>query len=77
LNSLIIQTDELPPVWPYPEGTVRGVEFSPLYRSVPKAVAKDKALYELLALVDAIRDGRARDRELAVKELTARVSKHE
>jgi hypothetical protein len=77
LNSLIAQSDELPPVWPYPEGKVRGVEFSPLYRSVPRAVAKDNALYELLALVDAIRDGRARERELAVKELTARVSKHE
>lgn len=74
LNSMIVQTDELPPVWPYPEGNVRGIEFSPLYRSVPKAVANDASLYELLALVDAIRDGRARDRELAVKELTARLS---
>lgn len=74
LSSLIVQTDELPPVWPYPEGKVRGIEFSPLYRSVPKAVANDTALYELLALVDTIRDGRARERELAVKELTARLS---
>lgn len=74
LNSLIVQSDELPPVWPYPEGKVRGIEFSPLYRSVPKAVANDTAFYELLALVDAIRDGRARERELAVKELTARLS---
>lgn len=77
LNSMIVQTDELPPVWPYPEGKVRGIEFSPLYRSVPKAVANDNALYELLTLVDVIRDGRARERELAVKELTARLSKHE
>jgi len=77
LNSLIVQSDEPPPVWPDPEGNVRGYEFSPLYRSVPKAVAHDNALYELLALVDAIRDGRARERELAVKELTARLSRHE
>lgn len=77
LNALIAQPNDPPPVWPDPEGKVRGYEFSPLYRSVPKAVERDNALYELLALVDAIRDGRARERELAVKELTARLSDHE
>lgn len=77
LNSRIVQSDEPPPVWPAPEGTARGYGFSPLYRSVPKAVANDKDLYELLALVDTIRDGRARERELAVKELTARLIGHE
>jgi len=75
LKGLLIQSDEPPPVWPTPDGTVRGYEFSPLYRSVPKAVDNDNALYELLALVDAIRDGRARERELAVSELTARINK--
>lgn len=74
LNNMIVQTNELPPVWPHPEGKVRGVGFSPLYRSVPKAVANDNTFYELLTLVDAIRDGRARERELAVKEITARLS---
>lgn len=73
LNSLIVQPSEPPPVWPSPEGTTRGYEFSPLYKSVPKAAAKDFVLYELLALVDAIRDGRARERDLAVKELTKRL----
>jgi len=75
LNGLLVQSDEPPPVWPTPEGEVRGYQFSPLYRSVPKAVANDQALYELLALVDAIRDGRARERELAVNELTSRLNK--
>ena len=62
-----------PPVWPTPEGRVRGYEFSPLYPSVPKAAAKDEQLYELLALVDAIRDGRARESGLAAGELKARL----
>jgi hypothetical protein len=75
LSSLIVQPEDPPPVWPDPEGKVRGYEFSPLYRSVPKATASDNALYELLALVDAIRDGRARERELAVKLLTDRLEK--
>ena len=74
LNSLIVQSDDPPPVWAAPDGNTRGYEFSPLYPSVPKAVAQDSALYELLALVDAIRDGRARECELAVKELTKRLS---
>jgi len=44
-----------------------------LYKTVPKAALKDAKLYELLAIVDAIRDGKAREREIAVKELKARL----
>jgi hypothetical protein len=75
LRDIIVQPNDLPPVWPDAEGDTRGYEFSPLYRSVPKAAARDKALYELLALVDAIRDGKARERDLAVKEIVARLEK--
>ena len=77
LNRLIAQSDDPPPVWPFAEGNVRGFEFAPLYRSVPQAAVKDEALYELLALVDAVRDGKARERELAVQELTRRLTPHE
>jgi len=73
LADFIIQPDEPPPVWPYPEGRVRGYEFSPLYKSVPMAAEKDKNLYELLALVDAIREGRAREVKLAIKEIKVRL----
>jgi hypothetical protein len=64
---------QLPPVWPSAEGPLRGIAFSPLYKNVPQAAAQDSKLYELLALVDAIREGRARERELAIRELTARI----
>jgi hypothetical protein len=60
-------------VWPYGKGTVRGHSIVPLYPSVPEAALKDAKLYELLALVDALRVGRARERELAVKELKKRL----
>ena len=73
LVSLIVQPNEPPPVWPYPDGSVRGHEFSPLYKSVPMAAAKDRVLYELLALVDAIRGGRAREKNLAITELRSRL----
>jgi hypothetical protein len=74
LNRLIASSAEPPPVWPYAEGSARGVELSPLYKTVPAAAQRDPKLYELLALVDALRDGRAREREIAVRELTARLS---
>lgn len=69
LKDRIVASGELAPVWPDPEGEVRGEELRPLYRSVPGAARKDPALYALLALVDAIRGGRARERSLAVEEL--------
>ena len=76
LNQEIVAPDsDPPPVWPDAEGTVRGLMFSPLSRNVPKAARQDPQLYEVLALVDAIRDGRARERQLAEKELTARLSR--
>lgn len=74
LNAVIVQPDEPPPVWPYAEGSVRGYSLSPLYPTVPAAAARDPKLYELLALVDAMRDGRARERNLAAKELISRLS---
>jgi len=69
----IIQPDEPPPVWPYAEGPVRGFGFAPLYKSVPQAALRDDKLYQLLALLDAIRDGRARERQIAEKEIRERL----
>ena len=67
---------EFPPVWPDPQGEVRGESFSPLYKSAPKAASNDPELYMLLALVDAIRGGRAREREIAKKELKKRLEQY-
>ena len=76
LNSQLVLSTEHPPVWPYAQGTVRGYSFSPLHKSVPQAAEKDALLYELLALVDAIRGGRARESSIAVDELRARLKPH-
>jgi hypothetical protein len=73
LNKEIAQGNDPPPVWPHAQGRVRGYALKPLYKSVPVAAERDPALYELLALVDALRDGRARERALAVRELEARL----
>ncbi len=65
---------DLPPVWPDANGDSRGLEFSPLYRSAPHAAKRDPVLYELLALVDAVRGGRARERQIAGDELKRRLA---
>ncbi|MBW7927665.1 MAG: hypothetical protein H3C58_06150 [Fimbriimonadaceae bacterium] len=69
----IVPSDELPPVWPDPEGTVRGLSFEPLYRTAPKAAALDAGFYELLAIVDVLRDGRPREVAMAKDELAKRL----
>jgi hypothetical protein len=52
-------------VWPNAEGEYWGTAITPLYAKVPNAARADAQLYELLALVDALRVGRARERQLA------------
>lgn len=71
LNDIIKSEEHY--VWPSGKGNLRGQAIIPLYPSVVDAVQKDKALHELLALVDAIRVGRAREKEIAVKELKNRI----
>lgn len=73
LNRLIQPGNEPPPVWPYAQGTEFGYEFTPLFKSVPEASQEDPKLYALLTLVDAIRDGRAREKAIAIAELKKRL----
>jgi len=71
LRSLLSGQGNPTPVWPWPQGTVRGYELKPLYRSVPAAALADPNLHKLLALADAIRAGRARERAIAADRLTS------
>jgi hypothetical protein len=45
----------------------------PLDPGLPSAAKEDSQLYELVALLDALRIGRAREREMAGKMLAARI----
>ncbi|MDH4472426.1 MAG: hypothetical protein QE487_07440 [Fluviicola sp.] len=60
-------------VWPYWEGTVRGESVEPLYPNLPEACLKDPVFYEYMALCDALRVGRVRERNLAIIELRKRL----
>ena len=63
LNKLIRSAEQY--VWPGSDGPARGESITPLYPSVPFAAQQDAVLYELLALTDALRVGRAREISLA------------
>ncbi len=74
LVDFINQPNELPPVWPDPDGEVQGLALYPLYPSVPLAARKDTNLYENLTLFDALRSGAAREREIAQQLIQERCS---
>lgn len=59
------------PVWAHPAGQAKGPTLSPIYRTAPQAALADPALHRLLALLDALRTGRARERSLASKLMEA------
>jgi hypothetical protein len=73
LRSIITQGNEPVPVWPYEEGKQRGIAFEPLYKTAPIAALRDPSFYEYLALADALRDGRVRERKVAEAELRRRL----
>ena len=56
-------------VWPCKTGAARGQSVTPLYPTVAAAAEKDEELYHLLAVVDSLRMGRAREAGIAKQKL--------
>jgi len=56
-------------VWPDGEGDTRGQAIEPLYPSLVQAAKRDEFLYSGLALIDALRVGRVREKNIAKVEL--------
>lgn len=61
--------DPDPVVMPLEEGPLRGRAVEPLHPLAPAAAARDPELHRLLAVVDMLRIGGARDRQVAAREL--------
>ncbi len=72
LKKQIVAGKDPIPVWPHGKGEVRGVTLLPLYPSVPDSVTQypDPLFYDILTLLDAIRSGRAREKQLAIQRLS-------
>jgi hypothetical protein len=62
-------------VWPSPDGELRGASVEPLHAAAPMIAKSNPSLYELLALVDALRIGQARERQLATTLLRERLER--
>lgn len=73
LKDKFAANSDLPPVWPDPDGKVRGHSLLPLYPGLPEAAKEDRKLYELASLLDAVRSGQARERAMAVRLLEERL----
>ncbi len=69
LKEKLMSTGEYVPIWPDAKGNTKGQAVEPLYKSAVHAVRRDPEMYSMLALVDAIRIGRPREKSLAVELL--------
>ncbi|MDN3554898.1 hypothetical protein [Halomonas maura] len=69
LEGRLYSSGELLMVWPDARGNSKGQAIEPLFKSAPYAVRRDRELYAMLALVDAIRLGHPRESKLAAERL--------
>ena len=67
LKDYFLSTEKY--VWPSRSGKERGYTIQPLYPNQVLAAGDDGLLYDMLALIDAIRIGKARECEKAIELL--------
>lgn len=77
LEGRLMSAGELVPVWPDAQGDTKGQAVEPLFTSVTYAIRRDDELYAMLALVDAIRLGQPRERNLAIEMIRQRLGVNE
>lgn len=76
LRSEIRSGDTPPPVWAHAEGLEKGYSLTPLHPTVPDVAMRDEQFYEMLSLIDAIRNGRTRERKIAANLLRDRIKEN-
>ena len=74
-SSIRSAGDDLPPVWPYARGRVRGQALEPLHPAAPEAVRGWPELGELLSILDSLRTGDVRVRTVAQELLQGALRK--
>lgn len=74
-HGVIAMGNDPIPVWPDAFGDEKGVALEPLHPSVPKSLREnpDPVFYDILVLIDAIRTGRPRERNLATIYLKEKI----
>lgn len=71
LKDKIVSTE--PFVWSFAKGNVRGQSIEPLHPKIPNACLRDSRFYEFMALTDAIRVGKVRERKIAIQLIKERL----
>ena len=56
-------------VWPDSNGTEIGQTIEPLFNTQVKAIKEDSALYEVLSLIEILRVGKTREKNIALQQL--------
>ena len=67
LNKLIKGTTDVKYVWNNTQARSKGVCIDPIHKSAPSLAKENERAYEILATLDAIRLGNAREQEVAMK----------
>lgn len=70
LSNELADAGDLPPVWPSARGDVQGVSLEPIHPNAEVAGARDSRLRAGLALLDAIRLGDGRVKQVAARRLS-------
>ncbi len=73
-KQIVAENDQY--IWPNAKGNTRGQSIEPLDKRVAEIIKDDPELYDLLALVDAIRVGKSREKEIAGKLLKEKIQLH-
>jgi hypothetical protein len=75
LQEEILQSETDTYVWAYANGKQRGLAIKPLSKNAPKAALMDQKLYDFLALIDAVRIGKSREKKIAAEKLESMVKR--
>lgn len=67
LKSTFVHDEKI--VWPHSNGKVRGESIEPLYPNAVEASLANEEVYAMLALLDAMRVGRTREKKYALSLL--------
>jgi DNA-binding Lrp family transcriptional regulator len=65
----VLQSDTDLFVWAYSNGKQKGLSVNPLSKNAPMAAQRDQKLYDFLALIDAVRIGKSREKDIAIRKI--------
>ncbi len=72
-EKMVLHSNDDVYVWPSAQGKKRGQLIKPFYSKLAEAALKDADFYGLMAAIEILRVGRARERKLAEKYLERKI----